>query len=83
VILRAEPCARLINTIFQDHTYPVQEIDMQDQQHDIQDIIDGINDAQNVLSSKYIDDQIRTFYESELAHYKSLMHLVVHGDISA
>jgi len=52
---------------------------MQDQQHDIQNIIDGINDAQNVLSSKYIDDQIRTFYESELAHFTSLLNQLTYN----
>ena len=31
--------------------------------YDVQDIIDGINDAQQVLDDPYIDNQIRAFYE--------------------
>lgn len=42
--------------------------------YDVQDIIDGINDAQQVLDDPYIDNQIRAFYESELAHYQSLLN---------
>ena len=52
-------------------------------QYNVEHILKCIKDTENVLDDQYINDQIRTFYEKELAHYKSLMHLVVHSDISA
>lgn len=47
---------------------------MVDKQQDMHHIIECIQDAEKVLACQYIDNQIRAFYEQELAYYQSILN---------